>query len=56
MFKNDMTITGTIFTICLVLIWLETISILFAIFIMISWLSVTLVHFKDFYASSIGRL
>jgi len=56
MFKTDMTITVTIFTLCLILIWLKMISILFGIFIMLSWMTMILVQFKDFYAQSINRL
>jgi len=56
MFKNDMTITVTIFAFCLVLMWLKVMSILFGIFIMLSWMTMILVQFKDFYAHSIGRL
>ena len=55
MFKTDMTITVTIFTICLILIWLKIISILFAIFIMVTWATMIIVQFKDFYAHSIGK-
>jgi len=40
----------------LMLIWLKIISILFAIFIMLSWGVMILIQFKDFYAQSIGRL
>ena len=56
MFKTDMTITVTIFVFCLILMWIKVMSILFGIFIMISWMTMILVQFKDFYAQSIGQL
>ena len=50
-----MSITGVIIVLCLILLWLDVISILFAIFIMLSWTSLMLVQFKDFYAQEKGK-
>jgi hypothetical protein len=55
MLKTDMSITGVIIVLCLTLLWLDVISILFAIFIILSWISIILVQFRDFYAQEKGK-
>ena len=55
MLKTDMSITGVIIVLCLTLLWFDVLSILFAIFIILSWISIILVHFRDFYAQEKGK-
>ena len=51
MFKSDMSITYTIIFSCLILMYFNVITEKFAIFVILAWISLILVHFKDWLAS-----
>jgi len=51
MFKSDMSITFTVIFSCLILMYFKLITETFAIFVILAWISLILVHFKDWLAS-----